>query len=812
MAFISLASKTWGSGPAITLKPSYEKKRSGANMQYRVKIAIQPMEYSESYFGYPIYMKTYLAGSLKDTHTVKDVSPSQWSSAITYTTPWFTISNKTSGTTELKLNIYSGSGNSRNNTYTYSLAVDPAASVIGTVSNFTIGNAINIPITKYNSNFTDTLVITLGTTTIKTVSGITNGYDVSFTSSELTAIYNKLPNGPDGYFKFTITTKSGSSTLGSSYVYATGTIPSSIKPKVNSVTVTEVGSVPTSWGIHVQNKSKLRFVIDADAGTGTSIKSIKTTINGVTYTGSTINTNIINNWGDHKASITVTDNRNRTVTTTKNVAVLKYGDPYINSVNAFRCDAEGVASNNGTYIRVELNGGVYSLSGKNTASYTVKYKKSASSSYTNYPIDSTAATYNSYVIIPNIDNNSSYNVRVEIKDYFTTTGKTAPLIPGAFRTINFKKGGRGMGIGKMAELDNLLDIGFKTRFYGGLKGVHLPQGADFNDYTTPNTYISEYNFNTGNYVNGPCEDNIAFIFKVDACGPTEAVIKQEVITCQKTNSRRFERYYYATEWGEWIETSRMSRYVNVAGTNLNDYTHTGYYFFPQSCTPTNIPIGVNGWLEVISSAAGTGFTKQIWHRAGTINSNDHDSFIRTSGDGGATWSKWHRIMTSDSYPLNTVLVTATNANPGSIFGGTWTLIDKEFASTGAVSGGFTINSTNVSGHSCYWSRGGHTVTFEIAVTLKVDFADTALNMGKVALSTLGITRFTNTHRILGHSDGGNSAAFLTITTGGEINSADVIPDPYISAGQTVVATFTAVIGKDHMLDSACDKFYWKRTA
>ena len=57
MAFISLASKTWGSGPAITLNPSYEKKRDGANMLYRVKMSIASLT-GESWFGYPIYMKT----------------------------------------------------------------------------------------------------------------------------------------------------------------------------------------------------------------------------------------------------------------------------------------------------------------------------------------------------------------------------------------------------------------------------------------------------------------------------------------------------------------------------------------------------------------------------------------------------------------------------------------------------------------------------------------------------------------------------------------------------------------------------------
>ena len=69
-----------------------------------------------------------------------------------------------------------------------------------------------------------------------------------------------------------------------------------------------------------------------------------------------------------------------------------------------------------------------------------------------------------------------------------------------------------------------------------------------------------------------------------------------------------------------------------------------------------------------------------------------------------------RILNNKINPVGSVIVTPTNTNPSGTYGGTWTLIDKEFASTAAVSGGFTINSTNCSSHSCYWSRAGHTVT------------------------------------------------------------------------------------------------------
>ena len=54
------------------------------------------------------------------------------------------------------------------------------------------------------------LKISVAGTTIKTINNITNGYDVSFTTTELTNIYKKLPSATSGTVTFKLTTKSGS--------------------------------------------------------------------------------------------------------------------------------------------------------------------------------------------------------------------------------------------------------------------------------------------------------------------------------------------------------------------------------------------------------------------------------------------------------------------------------------------------------------------------------------------------------------------------------------------------------------------------
>lgn len=685
MAFVNLAKKSWGSSPDIDIQPAYEMKRDGANMLYRIRVTVGTITGS-SYFGYPIYMKTSLAGSLKDTATLKSASPSQWSSAIVYTTAWFTVSNKTTGTTALSLNIYSGSGSSRNSTYSYSLPIEPAASVLGTISSFTINSGVTIPITKYSSSFTDTLTIavggstvktvsgitngtkvtfttselstiysklsgsksgtftfklttksgsttvgtssktatgsipngTLGTisnftlgnsisipisnyhssltynltislsgTTIKTVNGIANGSTVSFTTSELNTIYGKLPSATSGSFTFNLTTKSGSATIGTSSKSATGTIPTSVKPSISSVTISEGNTsvVPSSWGVYVKNKSKLKFVTSASAGTGSSVSSVKVTINGSTYTGSTITTNVINVSGSLTATITVTDKRGRTASTTKTVTITNYGEPYITTLKAFRCDVNGNANDKGTYIRVNLKGGIYSLSGKNTPSYKVQYKKTTDTSYQTYTFNITTETIDSYVILNNIDSASSYNVRAVVSDYFGNLSIGVPPISSVYRTLNFKAGGRGVGVGKLAEEDDLFDIGLPTRFNepvcGTVMGLsYLPpigENEDLNNYTTIGAYGIHANATARTISNIPL--GVAGRLEVaNGLGGSDDVegwlyLRQKFIP-YKVKGATYERYIAKDGSGNWtfenwITTTSPQTilYENSSGSN-----------------------------------------------------------------------------------------------------------------------------------------------------------------------------------------------------------------------------------------------------
>lgn len=92
-----------------------------------------------------------------------------------------------------------------------------------------------------------------------------------------------------------------------------------------------------------------------------------------------------------------------------------------------------------------------------------------------------------------------------------------------------------------------------------------------------------------------------------------------------------------------------------ANQNLNNYTESGMYFFTQTANAANLPSGcVNGILFVIDCTGG--ITKQIFYRYGTINTNDHQMFIRTRGSN--VWSDWARVLTTKDIIYGTSVPTS----------------------------------------------------------------------------------------------------------------------------------------------------------
>lgn len=361
---------------------------------------------------------------------------------------------------------YSGeSVGTKSGSGTGTLDTIPRKSVLGTISNFTIGNAINIPITKYYSGFTDTLTIKLGSTTVKTISSVTNGYDVSFTTAELNNIYSLLPSATKGTFTFTLTTKSGSTTIGTSSKTATGSINANIKPSISSVSIAEaVAGINAQFGGYVQNQSKIKGTITASAGNGSSIASYKTVINGNTYTTSTFTTAALKTSGSNTYTVTVTDKRGRTASTSGTFNVIAYSIPQISTLDVIRCLADGTEDVEGEYVKINVSSSISSVNSKNTKSFKLEYKKKSATTWTAIQTYTAGYTYTvTNSVKSGFSGDSPYDFRITAVDFFHSATKLASIST-AYTIMDLKNDGTGIAFGRVATDSNTFDVGFDKTY------------------------------------------------------------------------------------------------------------------------------------------------------------------------------------------------------------------------------------------------------------------------------------------------------------------------------------------------------------
>lgn len=168
------------------------------------------------------------------------------------------------------------------------------------------------------------------------------------------------------------------------------------------------------------------------------------------------------------------------------------------------------------------------------------------------------------------------------------------------------------------------------------------------------------------------------------------------------------------------------------------------------------------------------------------------------------------------HPIGTVIITSTNTNPSSNLGGTWELIDKEFESEASDSNDmFSANSNNCELTSCYYTRSNHSIQIRLYFTNKVALSDTTVNLGNFDLENIGVTSLPfGLNNLLGSSDGGNAIFISTLDySNGELDVIDIIgKNDSIATNSSCRLVFEIEATFSGIIDSFCDKFYWKRTA
>lgn len=144
---------------------------------------------------------------------------------------------------------------------------------------------------------------------------------------------------------------------------------------------------------------------------------------------------------------------------------LAYMKPRITNFNAQRCTADGTNDESGTYIKYTFD---WATDYEVVAIWVYWSTKSDLSNYLNSEVK-TSGTSGSVTKIAGdgaVDNETTYYVRVYVEDGGGSSHSTILSISTVKYPIDVKKGGTGVAIGKVAEHDKLLDIGWDTDITG----------------------------------------------------------------------------------------------------------------------------------------------------------------------------------------------------------------------------------------------------------------------------------------------------------------------------------------------------------
>lgn len=281
---------------------------------------------------------------------------------------------------------------------------------------------------------------------------------------------NAIPNAVSGTGTVAIATyASDSSYVGSNSYVFTLNVPSTVVPSIGSITATRIdNSVPSSWGIYVQNRSGVTLTASNASGSyGSTISSYKFSGSvSSTQTSNTLTISPITLSGTQTFYVSVTDSRGRSSGTVScSISVSAYTSPTVSSAVAFRCNSSGTSNEEGTYAGVRVETSYTNQGGKNSLSISCQYQKVGDSSWTTGQSSMVSGT--TYVIgSGNLSTNYTYHVRFQQTDVFGTVEKIIDVSTTQY-TIFFRKGGTGIGLGKACERDNAVELNPNWNFYYG---------------------------------------------------------------------------------------------------------------------------------------------------------------------------------------------------------------------------------------------------------------------------------------------------------------------------------------------------------
>lgn len=468
-----------------------------------------------------------------------------------------------------------------------------------TVSAITIGSAPTFDFrARADSSYTHTVTYSMGGTSGTVVTKTANETYNRWTAPAELAY--EIPNATSGTITFTCETFNGNTSLGTTTVTTTATVPNTSAYKPGQPTATYENTTKNYLsGTYLTSLSAVKVTgITATANGGATIVSYSTTFNGATYTGTSFTTATPSSAGSYAMRVTVTDSRGRTNYRDYTITYYAYSPPTL-TATASRSDSNGNADEIGSYAKFAITGAATSVKGsgsteKNSISGKIQYKQSTAPSYTTVNISGSGLnlTYSSSI---EMSADYAWDIIVSVTDGANkTVSKTMKLSIG-YATMDFYDGGKGIAFGTTAT-KNGFECAMDAEFTGGFKAngvrsldrsgyINLDGTEDLNSIITPGVYCADSNTIAKTVSNRPSTaGNYAFWMVVETTRTsTTSSVRQTYYRYNWAIS--YVRYTTSSgsSWSVWYQVT-----VDVSTkANLASPTFTGTPKAPTAASGTS---------------------------------------------------------------------------------------------------------------------------------------------------------------------------------------------------------------------------------
>ena len=320
-----------------------------------------------------------------------------------------------------------------------------------------LGDVAVITISAADASFTHDVSFTWGSYGETLATGKTGAKTITFGFAPPEAtLAAYIPNDTIGYGTLKCITYSNGTQIGTSEKVFYGKIKDRVIPTLDTLSVSLDNSsneTVKGWGIAVAGITKAKLEGTASGAESSTIKSFEisgdytATAQGtsLSYTGGTLKS------GDLSFNVKAVDSRGRK-SAEKSAALTVY--PYFApTISAFTAKRD---SQDSSKIVVNGSWGFASVNEQNSVTAKIKYKLKTESTWSTST--STISKETDCTLAESFDVSKSYDLMLEVTDAVGNSTTSTTRISTQDVLLDFKAGGSSVGIGKVAEGDQILDI------------------------------------------------------------------------------------------------------------------------------------------------------------------------------------------------------------------------------------------------------------------------------------------------------------------------------------------------------------------